>query len=362
MSEVVIANKNIPFTNALNIALIDEAYTFSQLNTNIADITAFIVGDPVALTGKTITSTNGNLKYDASNGVFQLVTGNDSAHVYVYDAISGDLVYFIDSDTIEAVGVNIEVIWNASGIAQILEIIPLAQYVLQKFEATSGTDHAPEVTQDIISNLTGDELFVIPFTKDDVGVIQSLSVTDVIYDAFADAVSTATGTIHAITETKAVTSDYDVDDTLFVIPFTADSVGQIQSIDVLPTVYDATSTYGFPTAQPTPKLVATRSADFEETDLNIENTGVDAYDIQIQSANDNRALFGQGETGAFDETDSVTVLPFTHVINTANELERVNYKYRSRFVVDGEINGSPVTVNGTWGVIRYTTGKNRTIG
>jgi hypothetical protein len=103
-------NKQIDLVNdVINIALVKDTYTFNVSHSNYTtDIVTptFLVGTPVALTGKVVSdfgtpnSSPANAVFDADDPTFTAVaSGSTVESCVIYHATSGTLIAYIDAGT-----------------------------------------------------------------------------------------------------------------------------------------------------------------------------------------------------------------------------------------------------------------------
>jgi len=347
MSTFVLTNKTISFATPLSVVMVAKSYTFLQSNVNLSQITSSIVDEPIQLTGKTITESGVNLKYDANDLVYITPTGVNVGALYIYETATGKLIYYLTSDEIKPQGANLGFIFNASGIAQIFNVIPRQTWVQSKFDALSGTDYNPSVTANIISQVTDNNtLFAVPFTKSAVGFIRAISPSGSIYDNFISVLTTASGTDYnsALTQQRIDATDFDT--TLFMIPFTSGRVGFISSIMVNPTVYPVTAQYDFSTIG-YPDLTVTKDSTTQNT-ITCNNLP-SGYGIRLFRANSYSGSQGKFDSNLGDLESGD--LPYVDSGLTASNA----YKYAAYFITDGEIDTVPTTYKGGIGQARYTT-------
>ena len=108
-------------SDTIKVALVDTAsYTYNTAHDFYDDVSAAVVGTPVALGTKTVT----NGTFDAADSVFSSVTGNQSEALVIYKdtgtASTSPLIAYFDTGVtglpVTPNGGDINITWNASGI------------------------------------------------------------------------------------------------------------------------------------------------------------------------------------------------------------------------------------------------------
>ena len=104
-------------SDTIKVALIDTGvYTYDSAHDFYNDVSAGVVGTPVALASKT---TTGGV-FDAADTVITAVSGASIEAVIVYkdtgNAATSPVLSFHDGLSLTPNGGNITVVWNASGI------------------------------------------------------------------------------------------------------------------------------------------------------------------------------------------------------------------------------------------------------
>lgn len=336
MSNFYIQIKSVnPRTRSLACKLVDSAYTFSALDTVLADV--MTLGDPVFLT-RNGSVTSGTITYDPSDPIFTSVPSSGEANaIVVYDVNTTELIYYITISTIDVKSLYIRVVIDASGLAKITQDLSTVDWTLQKYEEASGTDYNSAFAQATISTLADSlPLAIVTFTKYDSGNIVGVQANPIIYDKQVG------GTDYNKSFTKSAIETiigYD-SSPLAICTFTKFTTGTIYSFDRNPVPIDATATYEVE-AIGVPNLIVTRAVDGLSAEIDCDNLPT-GYEIKLFRGEEFRGTkISTTELIDLDAGD----LPYTDSgLVAAN-----NYKYYGKFTATGDINATPTTVQGARG-------------
>jgi hypothetical protein len=345
----------------LTAILIEPTYT-PVLNSTYAEVIAHEVTatgySRQFLSARRITTTDTDFTYYATAPIWSQLNGGDARYLLIADITNEIPFALLGTNEIELVGADIVVVWDEA-LSQV-RIYDRTDWIrLQlavQLTSESATDfNTTQTTTDITNEPHPNNLISACNCRiGGVSVLSTIPYDSQDYDRFEAQLSTDSATDFNVVATRNALEDDLITYAISICSCRAGGVSVLSDYRQ-PQLEVGVSTFNYtiPSDNLVPLLTAIRSADFTTATLDIQNTIATAYDIQIQSADNQQATFG----GGYDNTDEVTALPFVDTV--ANT--RLNYKYRGRFQITGTIDGSPVTVNGAWSAPRYTVGKGQTI-
>jgi hypothetical protein len=346
-----IAPFQIPYSSTLDVILLDENYTFAT-NQILSDITPFEL-TRTKLTGATTERDVNLLRFRASDIRFDALTGADDAQ-FVLIATDSIPIFVFDITTIELVDVQILIKWNTDGVAEQVFVLSHTDYVIEQAQINPDID--PEATTDLItsnSNLLDKALYLCNFMQFEAGTIYTVNPRSQFYELFEADVTADSGTIIDFQSTERLVADSIYTQSLYSCDFMAFKAGTIYTAQPpYATPLDATGEYAFFGDVAVPTLVATRSSNFAQTELDILNDNVPSgYKIEFFRADNYRATFSN------ISNTNVSSLPIVDTLLN----EPTSYKYCAQFFVNGTINSVPVVARSRKSEPRYTIGKNQVL-
>jgi len=327
-----------PLTTNFGAYLVSSAYTYSFLHTTLDEIAT--LGNPVFLS-KIGSTVSGTITFHPADPIFSNIASGSVNAMIVYDTNDSSPLYYIPTDLIVMNNADISIEINTdNGLINITKRIKTYSWTLEKYYAKAGNDVNPEHSKKTLDQLKGNynhSLGICSFSKVSNGKIIGMNPNPIEYDKLFEA-DPDYNDIN-IAHSKRVAEHFNQSGGLFACSFSVVDTGKIGITHRLPNVNITEATYSFALVQ-VPQIEVTRYNDNQNLRVFIpeEKQPDPIYVMIIYTGDDYRNQLALN-SGWTNDPDSF------NQIKTGFDTNK-NYKVAAAYTVAGNINGSPVTVEG----------------